>query len=159
MTEDKKKHLWTAKAIGAAILNNTLSGTFEVTREGVRVRLYDLTILPYEIVLKLALYGLKKKILDKCAGHEKKGATAEMQGEEMDKVWKQLVENSWTTRKAAEPSTTLRGAVKNLLRMGLPKAEEANMIKAAFMMFGSATVHEKMVEQLRDELAAEDDEE
>jgi len=157
MANETKKRLWTIPAEQFTFTAGLLAGTVSVKREGVEQAQFDLGKLPAEVVGKLALHGFNQKVKDSIAGLDKKGETAANQVEIMTKVYEQLVEGKWSTRKAAEETMTLRGMVRNILRQELPKKEEASMVELAFKMFGASAVHQPMVEQLREEVANGED--
>lgn len=144
-----KKQRWTSK-VSEAVLT--------ILRDKQETLSFDTNELSEEMKQRLMLHGLSQKVKDSVAGQDKKGATIEDQVATMNAVWERLLKNDWATRKTAEPTTTLRGAVKQVLGLNLPEEQEKQSLKMVFTIFGASAVHEKMVEQLREELEEEENE-
>lgn len=144
-----KKQRWTSK-VSAAVLT--------ILRDKQETLSFDTSELSEEMKERLMMHGLAQKVKDSVAGQDKKGATVEDQVKTMQGIWEKLLKGEWATRKAAEPTTTLRGAVRQILSMNLPAAQEKQNLAMVFTLFGANMVHEKMVEQIREELAEEENE-
>lgn len=146
---NEKKQRWSSKVTGSVL---------SILRDKVEKFTLDTSELSEEIKVRLMMHGLAQKVKDSVAGLDKKGETVEGQTEIMLKVWDKLKNGEWSTRKPAEATTTLRGAVRQILSMNLPAEQEKQNLKMVFSLFGVNTVHEAMVEQIREELENEDEE-